>query len=487
MTKPIEIAVVGHTNAGKTSLIRTLTRRRDFGVVSEHPGSTRRNESLDIKVGSKSLVRYVDTPGLEDAMYLERHFIELYNDDRAPHEKIDAFLSGPEATRVFEQSAHVLRQMRKADAALYVIDCRDDVLPKFKAEIKLLRDCAKPILPVLNYCRSNDQKEKLWLETLNAYGLHAYVPFDVVAPFVGSELELYTALKILLPNFRESFQLFTEDIARRHIALRATSCRVIAEALISIAALRQRINKEDLSDDVQKEIFIKEFQAMALAKVRQAELDLFDLYGFDQEELSFETALKMTGRWDVDIFDPKVLKDAAARLSIGAAVGAAIGLAVDAMSAFVTLGGGLAVGIGIGSIASQGFSRLSIRLKNKWKGIHEVMIEDTVLLLFAENLTAFARVLAARSHASEEKISLAEGEGDGEGEGVGEGVPLTQTAETKQMIKNREAALSEVIKSLRAARAEPQWADATGRFDRARQKLSDKLEQNLLRTLVTSV
>ena len=31
----IEIAVVGHTNAGKTSLLRTLTRRRDFGEVSD--------------------------------------------------------------------------------------------------------------------------------------------------------------------------------------------------------------------------------------------------------------------------------------------------------------------------------------------------------------------------------------------------------------------------------------------------------------------
>ena len=35
MSDPIRIAVVGHTNAGKTSLLRTLTRRIDFGAVSD--------------------------------------------------------------------------------------------------------------------------------------------------------------------------------------------------------------------------------------------------------------------------------------------------------------------------------------------------------------------------------------------------------------------------------------------------------------------
>ena len=34
MTKPLKLAVVGHTNVGKTSLLRTLTRDVGFGEVS---------------------------------------------------------------------------------------------------------------------------------------------------------------------------------------------------------------------------------------------------------------------------------------------------------------------------------------------------------------------------------------------------------------------------------------------------------------------
>ena len=34
MTEPLKLAVVGHTNVGKTSLLRTLTRDVGFGEVS---------------------------------------------------------------------------------------------------------------------------------------------------------------------------------------------------------------------------------------------------------------------------------------------------------------------------------------------------------------------------------------------------------------------------------------------------------------------
>ena len=48
----LRIAVVGHTNAGKTSLLRTLTRRAAFGEVSDRPGVTRHVERIDLPEGS---------------------------------------------------------------------------------------------------------------------------------------------------------------------------------------------------------------------------------------------------------------------------------------------------------------------------------------------------------------------------------------------------------------------------------------------------
>ena len=37
--QPLKLAVVGHTNVGKTSLLRTLTRDVGFGEVSHRPST----------------------------------------------------------------------------------------------------------------------------------------------------------------------------------------------------------------------------------------------------------------------------------------------------------------------------------------------------------------------------------------------------------------------------------------------------------------
>jgi GTP-binding protein Era len=64
MTEPLHFAVVGHTNAGKTSLLRTLTRRVDFGQVSDRPGTTRHAEIVDLRLDGRVVARFIDTPGL---------------------------------------------------------------------------------------------------------------------------------------------------------------------------------------------------------------------------------------------------------------------------------------------------------------------------------------------------------------------------------------------------------------------------------------
>lgn len=70
MTEPLILAVVGHTNTGKTSLLRTLTRDRGFGEVSHRPSTTRHVEGARLSVDGEALLELYDTPGLEDAIAL---------------------------------------------------------------------------------------------------------------------------------------------------------------------------------------------------------------------------------------------------------------------------------------------------------------------------------------------------------------------------------------------------------------------------------
>src|SRR5690625_1554605 len=75
-TLSLRIAVVGHTNTGKTSLLRTLTRNRKFGQVQASPGTTRHVEGVHIDLAPLGQLLLYDTPGIEDSMalldYIER-------------------------------------------------------------------------------------------------------------------------------------------------------------------------------------------------------------------------------------------------------------------------------------------------------------------------------------------------------------------------------------------------------------------------------
>ena len=67
--QPLSLAVVGHTNTGKTSLLRTLLRDSGFGEVKNAPSTTRHVEEAAITDGADTLLYLYDTPGLEDAVW----------------------------------------------------------------------------------------------------------------------------------------------------------------------------------------------------------------------------------------------------------------------------------------------------------------------------------------------------------------------------------------------------------------------------------
>ena len=184
MTEPLILAVVGHTNTGKTSLLRTLTRDRGFGEVSHRPSTTRHVEGARLSVDGEALLELYDTPGLEDAIALLDYLDAL----ERPGERLDGpermarLLDSNEARGRFEQEAKVVRQLLASDAGLYVIDAREPVLAKYRDELAVLAGCGRPLLPVLNFVASPQHREEEWRAALARLGLHALVRFDSVAP-----------------------------------------------------------------------------------------------------------------------------------------------------------------------------------------------------------------------------------------------------------------------------------------------------------------
>ncbi|RZI96341.1 MAG: DUF3482 domain-containing protein [Variovorax sp.] len=431
----LRIAVVGHTNAGKTSLLRTLTRRVSFGEVSDRPGTTRHVEAVELNVDGQAAVRFLDTPGLEDAVTLRQHLDAFDDASLTPPDRIRRFLQSPEAHGVFEQEAKVLRALLEVDAAFLVIDAREAVLPKFRAEIELLNACGRPVLPVLNFVRDPASREPAWRELLSAYGLHAVVRFDAAAPFVGAERELYQDLGTLLRDRRDALRRVVDALTVEAEERRRAAAARIAELAIDVAALRRSVPAEAFNDSVQREAAIGALQKEVSAKAQRCASDLLALYGFREGDADEAPLPLVEGRWSMDFFSPEAIKDAGLRLGKGAAVGAAVGVVADLALAGLSLGAATALGASIGGAVSQGWGPVGRKLANMLRDVQELTVEDRVLYVLVAWQLALVKALAQRGHAATQRIANG---------------PEAEGAELRDEIGG-------IVRAARPARGHPTW------------------------------
>ena len=195
--KTLKIAIVGHTNTGKTSLIRTITRERNFGEVKDEASTT--IDVAEIKRASQELaLTYIDTPGIEDAMGVLDTLEERYP-SRSRIEESDnllQFAKDPTIEAEFEQEVKVIKQLFDADLTCYIIDCRLPFLPKFDDELTLIEKTHKPILPILNFIQGEHLED--WKKHLKAHGIHHYLEFDTVMP--PQKRRFYEQIAIMFPE-----------------------------------------------------------------------------------------------------------------------------------------------------------------------------------------------------------------------------------------------------------------------------------------------
>lgn len=437
---PILVAVVGHTNAGKTSLLRTLTRRVDFGEVASRPGTTRHVERVDLQIDGRTALRFFDTPGLEDAVSLRTH-LDTFGDDEAPTppERIRRFLQTPEARGDFEQEAKVLRTLLDADAAFLVIDVREAVLPKFRDEIELLGSCGKPVLPVLNFVRHAAARTAEWQALLAAYGLHAVVRFDAAAPFVGAERDLYQDLVTLLRHRRADLEAVVAHLAREAKLRDTAAAARIAGLLVDVASLRRLLPAAPATHipdgaATARDAAIATLRSDVFAQAQRCADDLLALYGFREGDAGEARLPLLEGRWSMDFFSPEAMKEAGIRLGKGAVVGAAVGAAADLAVGGLSLGAGVALGSALGGALAQGWGPLGRKLVHRLRDIRELSVEDNVLAVLLVWQLRLARALAQRGHAAT-------------GGAVTQDVQFAPAPE----------AIARVLRAVQPARAHPEW------------------------------
>lgn len=402
----LKLAVVGHTNTGKTSILRTLLRDVYFGEVKNEAATTRHVEQAkltDSQTGEDLVILY-DTPGLEDASGLMDWLEDNTASRRDGIERLQQFLAADIAqggdaltsnsgNEDYSQEAKVIRQLLASDMAIYVVDAREPVLGKYKDELAILSWAAIPVMPVFNFTDSQDANIDDWQTMLARSNLHISTRFDSVAFEFADEMRLWQNLATMLTHSEMLEQLMvrrTENWAQLYDEANI----IIADFLLNVASFVREISEDDDPMPV-----LEQMQEAVRQSERAMQHNLLNLYKFYDNAVA-ATPLELQA-YQQDPFDPELLKSYGIRTTSGAAAGALLGLGIDAAALGTTLGLGAAIGGIAGGLLSNTSS-----IADRITGVKRLYIDPATLTLLATRAIDLLTALRHRGHAATDATQL---------------------------------------------------------------------------------
>lgn len=396
MTSATHLAIIGHTNTGKTSLMRTLTRNSDFGEVKNAPATTRHVLAVNINGadGTPLIVLY-DTPGLEDATGVMSYIYEHTDARMDGVERLEVFLQAVAQGSIsddYSQEAKVIQTLLEVDITIYVVDTREPVLSKYKDELAILASSGTPVLPVFNFITSVDSHINTWQTMLTRRALHVMNAFDTVAFDFNSEMELWHNLHTL--SRADAFSELRQLRETHWRELCEQGSLLIADFLVNVATFSQKIPQDDIMEPV-----LTKMRHSVRQGFRITCDNLLDLYKFyhtrlDDDEITIDGVTQ-------DIFDSALLARYGIYTTGGSVAGMIIGAGVDMATLGVSMGLGTIIGGVLGGVLPN-----STTIKDKAMGVKTLTIDDATITVLAARLQNLHHALRHRGHASLEPVNI---------------------------------------------------------------------------------
>jgi Domain of unknown function (DUF3482)/50S ribosome-binding GTPase len=367
----IQLALISHTNNGKTTLARTLLGA-DVGEVRDAAHVTALAEShplLDTPQGDRLLLW--DTPGFGDSVRLMKRLAMAGNPiGWFLREVFDRYRDRP-----FWLSQQALRAARDAaDVVLYLVNSaeRPEDAGYLPSEMKILEWLDKPVLVLLNQmgpprpAHEEQAEQQRWRAHLRQFpNVREVLPMDAFARCWVHEAVFYDSIAPLLPadktaayarlravwddnnqrRFRQAMALTAQqlhDATRDRQLVDTVDKGALAAALKLVGVGRNDERKR-------QERAMNTLVARLNMAISQTTVGLLALHGLDASE-----APKINARVS-NHFTVKAPVEKAQAALLGAIVsGAATGLGADLAAGGLTLGTGALLGGVIGALTFAG-------------------------------------------------------------------------------------------------------------------------------------
>jgi 50S ribosome-binding GTPase/Domain of unknown function (DUF3482) len=371
----VSLSLVSHTNAGKTTLARTLLGR-DIGTVRDAPHVTEFADvftMLEAPHGERLLLW--DTPGFGDSARLVKRLRAGANPlGRFVTEAWDRWRDRP-----FWAAQQAVRNVRdEADVMLYLVNAAEspEAAGYVQPEMELLGWIGKPVIVLLNQLGAPRERVEeaaeldRWRRHLQAHAhVAAVLPLDAFARCWVQEGTLLRAVEAALPAERralmgrlraawEASRLATFEAAMRALAASLARLAVASEEVPDPATMVARLRRVGTAigvgakDQTPVALAQKALAERLDAEVRASTAELIALHGLEgraEGEILARLATHFETRLRMD--------EGKAALWGGMVSGALVGLKADLLSGGLTLGGGLLAGGLIGALGGAGLAR----------------------------------------------------------------------------------------------------------------------------------
>jgi len=149
----LEIAVIGHPNEGKSSVLSTLAED-DSVRVSPFPGETNVCHSFPVLIDGREILRFTDTPGFQNPERLLYELKKMAGKESNPAQALRQRFASDKGLR---HDLELLAPVARGAAILYVADGSRPLRQVDRDEMEALRLTERPRMAVIN-CKDGDQR-----------------------------------------------------------------------------------------------------------------------------------------------------------------------------------------------------------------------------------------------------------------------------------------------------------------------------------------
>ncbi len=411
------LAVVGHPNKGKSSLVATLAHD-DSVAISPHPGTTLATREYPLRVDGVHLYSLIDTPGFQRARqvlaWLEERARETKASAADRPRLVAEFVAAPGQRERFPDECELLQPIVAGAGILYVVDGSVPYGPEYEAEMEILRWTGRPSLAVINPIGGRAHVHE-WEAALGQFFRIVRV-VDALRADPATRTRLLRAFGELDAAWREPLEQAIAALDRVREVQRERAAGEIAQLVADGLAffVERRIGPDERAQSHQAEL-AADYQAALARRERECRERVQAIYGHHtlealdarSEELALlEADLFSEGAWLVFGLTRRDLVTAGA--AGGAATGGVLDLALGGASLLLGVATGAALGGVLGYLGAERLPEL--KLVDRPLGGRVVRYGPSRSLNFPFVLFGRARyhwrLLSRRTHAMRDAVSL---------------------------------------------------------------------------------